>query len=57
MKNVSEFSFEHGLLGEGAPDANFIGIEYPGGGVAGSATNVKLRFDDTYMEMAAGGEL
>ena len=52
-KNVSEFSFEHGLLGEGAADATFIGIAFPGDRVWGSSANVKLRFDDTYMALAA----
>lgn len=57
MKNVTAFSFEHGLLGEGAADAGFIGIEFPGGEVLGSKSNVKLRFSDTYMKMAADGKL
>ena len=57
MSNVTAFSFEHGLLGESAPDAGFIGVELPGGEVLGSNSNVKLRFDDTYMNMAAEGEL
>ena len=57
MSNVTAFSFEHGLLGEGAPDAGFIGVELPGGEVFGSTSNVKLRFDDTYMNMAAEGQL
>ena len=56
MSNVAAFSFEHGLLGEGAPDAGFIGIELPGGGILGSKTNVKLRFSDRYMKLAADGE-
>lgn len=56
MKKVAEFSFDHGLLGEGAPDAGFIGIETPAG-TYGSTANVKLRFDPTYMKMAADGEL
>ncbi|MBS99406.1 MAG: lipid kinase [Oceanospirillaceae bacterium] len=56
MQNVAEFSFDHGLLGEGAPDAGFIGIETPAG-VYGSESNIKLRFDPTYMQMAADGEL
>ncbi|MCM2678675.1 putative urea ABC transporter substrate-binding protein [Echinimonas agarilytica] len=56
MKKVSEFSFEHGLLGDGAPDAGFIGIETPAG-VYGDAANVKLRFTSEYMEMAAKGQL
>lgn len=56
MKNVAEFSFKHGLLGDGAPDAGFIGIEMPAG-TFGDTANVKFRFDPTYMEMAAKGEL
>ncbi len=57
MKNVADFSFKHGLLGEGAADSGFIGIAFPGGKVLGSESNVKLRFDDIYMGMAAGSEL
>ena len=56
MKQVAEFSFEHGLLGEGAPDAGFIGVLTPSG-IYGSETNVKLRFDPSYMQMAADGAL
>jgi len=57
MKYVSQFSFDHGLLGEGAKDAGFIGIAYPGGAVEGSKSNVKLRFSADYMKMAADGKL
>lgn len=56
MQYVAEFSFAHGLLGEGAPDAGFIGIETPVG-VYGDKANVQLRFDPTYMQMAAEGKL
>jgi NitT/TauT family transport system substrate-binding protein len=56
MQAVAEFSFEHGLLGDGAPDAGFIGIETPAG-TYGDPGNVKLRFDPTYMQMAADGAL
>ncbi|MCG8394894.1 MAG: putative urea ABC transporter substrate-binding protein [Pseudomonadales bacterium] len=56
MKKVAEFSFDHGLLGEGAPDAGFVGIETPTG-VYGSESNVKLRFIPDYMAMAAKGKL
>lgn len=52
MKHVANFSFNHGLLGEGAANADFIGIEYPGKKVVGNKGNVKLRFDSSYMEMA-----
>lgn len=56
MQYVAEFSFKHGLLGEGAPDAGFIGIETPSG-VFGDSNNVKLRFDPSFMTMAAEGKL
>ena len=56
MQYVAEFSFEHGLLGEGASDATFIGIETPAG-IYGNKSNVKLRFDPSYMQMAADKKL
>ena len=56
MQYVAEFSFDHGLLGDGAADAGFIGIETPSG-IFGDKANVKLRFDSSYMEMAAKGSL
>jgi len=56
MEYVANFSFEHGLLGEGASDATFIGIETPSG-VYGNSGNIQLRFDPSYMEMAAEGSL
>ncbi|CAH0529924.1 putative urea ABC transporter substrate-binding protein [Vibrio hippocampi] len=56
MQKVSEFSFEHGLLGDGAPDAGFIGIETPTG-ILGDPNNVKLRFSAEYMAMAADDKL
>jgi len=57
MKFVAEFLFTHGILGEGAPSADFVGVAYPDGSTTGDPDNVKLRFDTTYMEMAAKGEL
>jgi len=57
MKMVRDFSFDKGLFGDGAPDANFIGISYPDNSVLGNKKNIKLRFDDTYMRMAAEGKL
>lgn len=56
MKYVAEFSFDHGLLGEGAANAKVIGIETPAG-VYGNKKNIKLRFDPAYMKMAADGKL
>ncbi len=56
MQQVAEFSFAHGLLGEGAPNAGFIGIETPAG-TYGNKDNIKLRFNPQYMRMAADGKL
>lgn len=56
MQKVAEFSFDHGLLGDGAADAEFIGVQGPKG-VYGNKDNVKLRFDTTYMQMAADNKL
>ncbi len=56
MEKVASFSFDHGLLGDGAPDAGYIGIETPSG-IYGDKNNVKLRFSPDYMKMAADGKL
>lgn len=56
MEFVAKFSFYHGLYGDGAMDYGFVGIEFPSG-VVGDKGNIKLRFDDTYMKMAAEGKL
>lgn len=57
MDYVRKFSFDHGLFGNGASSPDFIGIEFPGGKVLGNKANIKLRFDSTYMSMAANGSL
>ncbi|NRB33515.1 MAG: ABC transporter substrate-binding protein [Rhodobacteraceae bacterium] len=57
MVNVAEFLFDKGILGEGAPSADFVGVEYPDGSTTGDAGNVKMRYDTTYMQMAADGAL
>lgn len=56
MAKVAKFSFDHGLLGDGAPDAGFIGVETPAG-LYGDKKNVKLRFNPAYMQMAVDGKL
>lgn len=57
MEFIAKFSFNHGLYGEGASDAGFVGIEFPDGKIIGDKGNIKLRFDDTYMKMAAKNSL
>jgi NitT/TauT family transport system substrate-binding protein len=54
---VRKFSFDHGLLGEGAKTVDVVGLEFPGGKTLGNAKNLKMRFDVTYMQMAADGKL
>ena len=57
MVSVAEFLFDKGILGEGAPSADFVGVEYPDGTVTGNADNIMFRYDTTYMQMAADGAL
>ncbi|CAN0601275.1 unnamed protein product, partial [Ectocarpus sp. 12 AP-2014] len=57
MVSVAEFLFDKGILGEGAPSADFVGVAYPDGSTTGDAGNVKFRFDTTYMQLAADGAL
>jgi NitT/TauT family transport system substrate-binding protein len=57
MTRVAQFSFDHGLLGQGATDAGAVGMAFDKGVVIGSKTNVKLRFDPAYVRMAAEGKL
>jgi NitT/TauT family transport system substrate-binding protein len=54
---VRKFSFQIGLFGQGAKSVDDIGIAFPGGKILGDPKNVKLRFDPTYVQMAADGKL
>ena len=57
MDLVRGFSFDHGLLGQSVTSKDAIGIAFPGGMTLGDSKNIKLRFDATYMKMAADGKL
>lgn len=57
MQRVAQFSFDKGLLGEGAPSADVIGMSFPGKVTQGDANNIKLRFDDSFVKMAVDGTL
>jgi NitT/TauT family transport system substrate-binding protein len=50
MDHVRKFSDAHGLI-EGGQD--YVGIAFPGGETLGDPGNIKLRFTDAYMQMAA----
>jgi NitT/TauT family transport system substrate-binding protein len=57
MELVRTFCFEHNLLGEGVKSRDAIGIAFPSGETLGRKSNVKLRFDASFMQMAADGKL
>jgi NitT/TauT family transport system substrate-binding protein len=57
MDQIRGFTFAKGLFGKGAKSKDFVGIEFPDKSVLGDPKNVKLRFDATYMKMAAEGKL
>jgi NitT/TauT family transport system substrate-binding protein len=57
MANVAAFLFDKGILGTGAPSADFVGVSYPDGSTTGDEANIKFHYDTTYMQMAAEGAL
>ena len=57
MTRVRDFSFAQGLFGQGARSADAVGMEFPGGTTLGDKAAITLRFDPTYMQLAADGKL
>jgi len=57
MELVRQFCFTHGLLGDKTSSADDVAIRFPDGSIEGKKDRVRLRFDASYMEMAAGGKL
>jgi len=57
MTRVRDFSFDQGLFGQGARSADAVGMEFPGGTTLGDEGNITLRFDPTFMQLAADGKL
>jgi NitT/TauT family transport system substrate-binding protein len=57
MTQVATFSFDHGLLGDAATSADFVGIAYPNDVHTGDKGNIKLRFDSSFTQMAVDGKL
>jgi NitT/TauT family transport system substrate-binding protein len=56
MTRVRDFSFSKGLF-KGAASADAVGMAFPGSKTLGDASHVTLRFDDSYMKLAAEGKL
>jgi NitT/TauT family transport system substrate-binding protein len=57
MDYVRNFSFEHGLYGDGAKTKDVIGIELGDKSTIGDGKNIKLRFPTEYMQLAADKKL
>jgi len=57
MALVRQFCFEHGLLGANTKSVDDVAIGYPDGSTQGKPDRVRLRFDISYMKMAAEGKL
>jgi NitT/TauT family transport system substrate-binding protein len=57
MDLVRRFSYEHGILGQGAASPDVVGIQFPAGKSLGDAANTKMRFDPTFTKLALDGRL
>ena len=57
MELVRQFCFSHGLLGEKTGSVDDVAIRFPDGSIQGKKDRVRLRFDASYMDMAARGKL
>jgi NitT/TauT family transport system substrate-binding protein len=57
MDLVRHFSFDHGILGQGAPSVDVVGIQFPQEKLLGDPKNVKMRFDPRYTKLAIDGQL
>lgn len=56
MTRVRDFSFAQGLF-KGAASADAVGIGFPGARTLGDPARVTLRFDESFMKLAADGKL
>nr|WP_225205737.1 putative urea ABC transporter substrate-binding protein [Novosphingobium huizhouense] len=56
MTKVRDFSFSKGLF-KGAASADAVGMAFPGAKTLGDPAHVTLRFDDSFMKLAADGKL
>ncbi len=57
MDSVRKFSFEHGILGQGASSVDAVGIQFPTGKSLGDPRNLKMRFDSGFAKLAMDGKL
>jgi len=57
MDLVRRFCFRHSLMGQNVSSVDDVAIAYPDGSVQGRKERVRLRIDDTYMQLAEKGRL
>jgi len=57
MDLVRQFCFSHGMLGDKTKSADDVAIQFVDGSVLGKPDRIRLRFNATYMQMAAQGKL
>jgi NitT/TauT family transport system substrate-binding protein len=57
MELVRQFCFTHGLLGDKTASPDDVAIRFPDGSIQGKKDRVRLRFDASYMALAAEGKL
>jgi len=57
MDLVRKFSFDHGLLGEGAKSVDAVGIVLGDGKTLGDTKAPKMRFDASFTKLALDGKL
>lgn len=57
MDLVRHFSFDHGILGQGAPSVDVVGIQFPQDKLLGDPKNIKMRFDPRFTKMSLDGQL
>src|SRR5579871_4307600 len=56
MELVRQFCFSHGLLGDKTSSADDVAIRFPDGSIEGKKDRIRLRFEASYMQLAAGGK-
>jgi NitT/TauT family transport system substrate-binding protein len=57
MDLVRQFCFSHGMLGDKTKSADDVAIQFVDGSVLGKPDRIRLRFNASYMQMAAQGKL
>jgi NitT/TauT family transport system substrate-binding protein len=57
MESVRQFCFSHQLLGEKTKSPDEVAIRFPDGDIQGKKDRIRLRFEVSFMRLAAEGKL